>query len=57
MGIVIRRPKVVSGSTLVVPEKESQQSDWKDPASITMYTSVLSAMTTAFIGVVTLLKP
>ena len=57
LGLVIRRPKVVSGSSIVVPEKEAQQSDWKDPTSITMYTSVLSAMTTAFIGVVTLLKP
>lgn len=57
LGLTLSRPKVVPGCTLVVPEKERYDSSWRDPASITMYTSVLTAVTTAFVGIVTLLKP
>lgn len=57
LGLTIQRPKVVPGCTLVVPEKEQYSGSWNDPATLTMFTGVLTAFTTSFVGIVTLLRP
>ena len=57
LGVVIYRPKVVSGCKIVVPEKNTLNTSRIDAGKVSMYTGVLSAITTSFIGIVTLLRP
>jgi len=57
LGVVIYRPKIVSGCKIVVPEKNTLSTSRIDAGKVSMYTGVLSAITTSFIGIVTLLRP
>ena len=54
---VYQRPKVVPGSTIVVPEKDQTSGFTVDPQVAAVYTGVLSAISTATIGIITLLRP
>jgi len=55
--LVYQRPKVVPGSTIVVPEKDQASGFTVDPQVAAVYTGVLSAISTATIGIITLLRP
>ena len=55
--IVLKRPKVVPGSTIFVPEKDQTSGFTLDPQVAAVYTGVLSAISTATIGIITLLRP
>ena len=55
--LVYQRPKVVPGSTIVVPEKDQASGFTVDPQVAAVYTAVLSAISTATIGIITLLRP
>lgn len=53
---VLKRPAVKPGSTLVIPERDRTITRGLEPQDAAIYTGILSAITTATLGIITLFR-